>query len=254
MNLALSNFAFDNFELLKIHKILKDNNIYQRETVLTKIDDWDKLDDSKILIYNSQLAGYGLAPYSIQSLFYNVNCKDITDTDIIIEHFERLIKYAEILGSKILVFGSPGLRKKNEGWQESLIKVFKYVDNLLENSDIKIVIEPNAKYYGGEFFNNIYEIVEFIQSNNLNSIKTMIDTHNSLLEKGNRMKELRENFNYIEHIHISEPGLGIINDDEFHLLFSRELKLLGYNKTVTYEVNKWDKVIESLKTFAEIYF
>jgi hypothetical protein len=253
MNLALSNFAWDNQDSETIFKSLKENGINNIESVLTKIKDWSELETKDIVSYKKYLDDNGIIPYSIQSLFYGVKCVDITDVNIIKSHFDKLIYYSKLLGVKVLVFGSPGLRKKTNGWEDSLIEIFTYVDNILIGTDIKVLIEPNTSSYGGEFFHTVSDIVKFIDSNELKNIKTMIDTHNSILENVDPNVELVEYFNYIEHIHVSEPKLVVIKEDEFHKNFSKTIKDSGYNKTITYEVMKSLDLISSLQTFSKIY-
>jgi sugar phosphate isomerase/epimerase len=253
MNLALSNFAWDNQDSETIFKSLKENGINNIESVLTKIKDWSELETKDIVSYKKYLDDNGIIPYSIQSLFYGVKCVDITDVNIIKSHFDKLIYYSKLLGVKVLVFGSPGLRKKTNGWEDSLIEIFTYVDNILIGTDIKVLIEPNTSSYGGEFFHTVSDIVNFIESNNLKNVRTMIDTHNSLLENLDPNVELVNYFNYIEHIHISEPKLVVIKEDEFHINFSKTIKNSEYNKTITYEVMKSIDLIPSIKTFSKIY-
>jgi len=253
MNLALSNFAWDNQDSETIFKSLKENGINNIESVLTKIKDWSELETKDIVSYKKYLDDNGIIPYSIQSLFYGVKCVDVTDVDIIKSHFDKLIYYSKLLGVKVLVFGSPGLRKKTNGWEDSLIEIFTYVDNILIGTDIKVLIEPNTSSYGGEFFHTVSDIVKFIDSNELKNVRTMIDTHNSILENMNPNVELVEYFNYIEHIHVSEPKLVVIKEDEFHINFSKTIKNSEYNKTITYEVMKSIDLIPSIETFSKIY-
>jgi sugar phosphate isomerase/epimerase len=253
MNLALSNFAWDNQDSETIFKSLKENGINNIESVLTKIKDWSELETKDIVSYKKYLDDNGIIPYSIQSLFYGVKCVDVTDVDIIKSHFDKLIYYSKLLGVKVLVFGSPGLRKKTNGWEDSLIEIFTYVDNILIGTDIKVLIEPNTSSYGGEFFHTVSDIVKFIDSNELKNVRTMIDTHNSILENMDPNVELVEYFNYIEHIHVSEPKLVVIKEDEFHINFSKTIKNSEYNKTITYEVMKSIDLIPSIETFSKIY-
>ena len=253
MNLALSNFAWDNQDSETIFKSLKENGINNIESVLTKIKDWSELHTKDIVDYKKYLDINEITPYSIQSLFYSVKCKDITDVDIIKSHFDKLIYYSKLLGVKVLVFGSPGLRKKTEGWEDSLVEIFTYVNNILVGTDIKVLIEPNTSSYGGEFFHTVNEIVKFIDSNDLKNVRTMIDTHNSILENKDPNVELVEYFNYIEHIHVSEPKLVVIKDNEFHNTFSNTIKNSGYKKTITYEVMKSEELIPSIEIFSKIY-
>jgi sugar phosphate isomerase/epimerase len=252
MNLALSNLSWDNQDSEKVFKILKENNINQIECVLTKIKKWEELTIKDIIEYKKYLDLCNITPYSIQSLFYNIDYK-LKNIDNIILHFNRIIEYAKILGSKILVFGSPNLRKQYDGWELDVVSIFTQVDKLLKDTDIKVVIEPNAKSYGGEFWFDINEIVSFIEKNNLNNIRTMIDTHNSELENNIPYIELMSHYKYINHIHISEIGLSNIINNKQHNKLSSILHTNKYNKTITYEVLNNDGVLDSVKIFTKIY-
>jgi len=253
MKLAVSNFAWDIKNSDKMFNHLKSLNINNIEGVLSKIDIWDNLSINKIYKYKNYLDLNDITIPSLQSLFYNVDCETIFDEIKFISHIEKLISFSKILSVKVLVFGSPSLRKKIDGWEPHLIKIFKKIDKLLENTNIELSIEPNSKFYGGDFFNSISEIVNFISKNNLKNIKTMIDTHNLILEGDNPIDDLKLYYDYINHIHISENKLKPIEDINFHLRFSDEIKKLKYNKVITYEVFECDKIYSSIDEFYKIY-
>jgi sugar phosphate isomerase/epimerase len=81
----------------------------------------------------------------------------------------------------------------------------------------------------------------------------MIDTHNLKLEGYDPIIELGKYYDYINHIHISEIKLTPIINSETHINFSNELKNLGYDKIITYEVLKCDNIESEIKKFVEIY-
>lgn len=253
MKLAVSNFAWDIKNSDKMFNHLKSLNINNIEGVLSKIDIWDNLSIDKISEYKNYLDSNNITMQSIQSLFYNVDCKTIFDETKFISHIEKLIVFSKILSVKILVFGSPSLRKKIDGWELYLIDIFKKIDKLLENTNIELSIEPNSKIYGGDFFYSISEIVDFISKNNLKNIKTMIDTHNIILEDGDPTDDLKLYYEFINHIHISENTLKPIEDIKFHLNFSNEIKKLKYDKIITYEVIECDNIYSSIDEFYKIY-
>ena len=253
MNLALSNFAWDNNESNIIFKTLKDNDINNIECVLTKIKVWDDLTIEDIKNYKKELKKQKITPYSIQSLFYNVDTDNLCNIENNIPHIKRLIEYSKILGIKILVLGSPNLRKKIDNWEKLIIKFFNEVDLLLEDTNINLLIEPNSKVYNGEYFFKVSEIVEFINKNKFKNISTMIDTHNSVLENKNPNIEYVNYSKYIKHIHISEPNLKVIEDNEFHKDFSNTLKKNNYNGVITYEVLKCEEILNSINAFRKIY-
>jgi len=251
MKLSISNLAWDTSESDQIFSFLKTEKISNIEGVLTKIDNWDKLSDNILYEFKKKLDTYNIKIESIQSIFYNIKCDGIRDSEVVFNHFKRLIEICKILEVKVMVFGSPNMRTGII--DESLSVIFKQFDELLNNTGITLVIEPNAKIYGGNYFYNLSEIVEFIENNKLINIKTMIDTHNLELEGYDSISELIKYYNYINHIHVSEVKLTPIINSETHVKFSNELKKIGYDKIITYEVLNCDNIETELKKFIEIY-
>jgi sugar phosphate isomerase/epimerase len=251
MKLSLSNLAWDIPDNDQILSILNTNNVSNIEGVLSKIDEWEKLTNDVLLEYKKKLDSYNIKIESIQSIFYNIKCDGIRDTEIVYKHINRLIEICKILNVKVMVFGSPTMRTGII--DESLSKIFKKIDELLNGTEITVVIEPNSKIYGGNYFYSINEIVEFIENNKFINIKTMIDTHNLELEGHDPIIELGKYYNYINHIHISEVKLTPIINTEKHIKFSIELKKIGYDKIITYEVLKCDNLESEIKKFIEIY-
>lgn len=252
MKLALSNFAWDSEENETIFKTLTSIGIENIEGVLTKINNWDSLGESELIQYKESLNRHGIKIESIQSIFYGVSCSDLSDYKTI-NHYKKLIEYCKILGVKVMVLGSPSLRKNVNGWYDNLSDILRKVDGMLNGTGIQLSIEPNTKTYGGDYFYTVQEIVDFIVHNDFKNIKTMVDTHNVKLEGLDPLNDLIAHIKHINHIHISEPKLGKLFDFEFHRLFSKSLKDLNYDGVVTYEVVKCDGLIDSVEEFYRLY-
>lgn len=252
MKLALSNFAWDSDENEFIFKTLNSIGIRNIEGVLTKINRWDKLTEFELIQYKEELQRNNIQIESIQSIFYGVECNDLSEYKTI-EHYKRLIEYCKILNVKVMVLGSPSLRKYVNRWYDNLSNVLKQVDEMLSGTGIQLSIEPNTRSYGGDYFYNLNEIVDFIVHNDFKYIKTMVDTHNVILEGLNPINELISHFKHVNHIHISEPKLKMLNDINFHKNFSNTLKQMDYKGIVTYEVVKCEGLIGSVKEFYKLY-
>lgn len=252
MNIAISNFAWDYNESHDFFSFLEKNQIKNLELVLTKFKDWSELNNDNLLDYNNMINKYNLNVYSLQSLFFNIDCS-IVEKYKMISHFKTIIDYSTLLNVKKVVFGSPNLRKFSINYEKDLLIILKEIDDYLEGKDIILLIEPNSSIYKGDFFYTIDEIVKFIKENGFKNIKTMIDTHNSILENKNPLIEINEYFNFIDHIHISEINLDILQNLDSHYTFSEELKKLKYNNVLTYEVKKCDNIKDSIITFKKIY-
>ena len=251
MKLAVSNLAWEKPIDEFIFQTLQKQKIQRIEGVLSKIVDWDNFDDSKILDYKKMLDENNFFVESVQSIFYNSKVNSLSEIELVVEHFKKLIRCCQILGVKIIVLGSPQLRKKVN--QERIFEVFKILDLMLSDSEIFLVIEPNSKIYGGDYFFTLREIIEFLELGNFKNIQTMIDTHNLILENLDPIIELKKNFNRISHIHISEKNLLPITEESFHQDFSKTLKMLNYKKIVTYEFKPSENFIQNLETFTKLY-
>lgn len=253
MNIGLSQLAFDKEDSEEIYNLLYNNGFNYVEGVLTKIAPWDSLSQTGLNQFKSDLNSKILKCYSLQSLFFNVPVSSMCDNDGIINHFKKVIDYAQTLDVKVLVLGSPNLRKKEKDWENIIECVIYNLDVLLDGKNIKVVIEPNCHQYKGEYFFSCTEIANYLKRFRLVNIKTMIDTHNLINEGLDPIKEYVDNKKYIEHVHISENGLLPITETSFHKEFAKALKENIYNKGVTYEVKKASNLKESIELFASIY-
>jgi D-psicose/D-tagatose/L-ribulose 3-epimerase len=253
MKLAISNLAWDFHENLEIFGYLRKLNIQYIEGVISKIGTWENINTDVIREYKQTLDLQGLKIKSIQSIFFNYTTKGLHDTENILSHIETLRDYCKILGVKVMVLGSPNLRVMTDDIQSKLSDTFLQIDSILKGSGIELSIEPNMRQYGGMYFHNLNEIVDFIISNRLVNVKTMIDTHNLILEGYNPIHELLKFEKFINHIHVSEHNLTPLNDLEFHKLFSQTLNDINYKKIITFEVKKCENRFETFREFSKIY-
>jgi hypothetical protein len=118
MNIGLSQLAFDKEDSEEIYNLLYNNCFNYVEGVLTKIASWDSLSQTSLNQFKSELNSNVLKCYSLQSLFFNVPVASMCDNEAILNHFNKLLNYAETLEAKVLVLGSPNLRKKEKDWEE----------------------------------------------------------------------------------------------------------------------------------------
>jgi sugar phosphate isomerase/epimerase len=81
----------------------------------------------------------------------------------------------------------------------------------------------------------------------------MIDTHNLLLENFDPIKIINENFEMIDHIHISEYKLTALKNKKFHIEFSNNLKNLNYSGMIIFEIFKNPNILNDINKFINIY-
>lgn len=223
MNLSISLLAFSDKEDFESKAInLKSNGINLVEGVYSKLNEFSPI-----------CRKYNLQVKSTQSLLYGSNVKDFTENNFL-NYLISSIKFYKKFGIETLVLGSP---KQRNIWDEAkLLEIFSQLDLACQQENIILCIEPNCKQYGGKYFHNLNQIVNFIDKGKFSNIKTMIDTHNLLKENFSPTKELTTYQNYISHIHISENDLGPIEYNNEYLLLSQKLKDLNYRGIINYEV------------------
>jgi sugar phosphate isomerase/epimerase len=252
MKLAISNICFNDSNKLQVLKSCSEHGISNIEYAFSKIND---ISDSDLLKFNHK---------SCQSLFYNSDIKSFSEEDLVHNHLLKVLDGVGVFGTDILVLGSPSLR--TPGSKNSLLKTLSKIDPILREKNVFICIEPNCKEYSGSYFFDLEEIVSSILSYQFTNIKTMIDTHNLILEGHDPTNQFNEYVDHIYHIHASEPSLGNFMPSDEHYRLSRELKQCRnpynspgglfsteYERIITYEVKDNLNLIQSVKSFANIY-
>lgn len=184
--------------------------------------------------------------YSTQSIFYGSSIKSFADKDIV-KYLNYVIDECFKCGIRIIVFGSPSLRK---GDKNILLDIFDSIDNKLRDNKIYLCVEPNSSYYGGEYYFSIDEIVSDIKK--YSNIKTMIDTHNLILENESVIEQYKKYSEYIKHIHISEKDLMPIKDWDSYSNFIDFLKNECYNYGLTYELKPPKNIFKESKLFLNL--
>jgi hypothetical protein len=92
-----------------------------------------------------------------------------------------------------------------------------------------------------------------LYENKFSNISSMIDIHNSLLEGEYPSTQLKIYQNIIQHIHVSEIGLGDFIESTTHNNMAKSIKHINYNNLVIYESKPSTNLIKSIKSFNKIY-
>lgn len=248
MNISISNLAWDSKDLDECLITLKKHNVHHIEGIFTKIKDWDNIKNIDVISYVNKFKENNVSISSFQSIFYQTKILDFLNYKETAAHLSKVIEMASIANAKILVLGSPKLRKQDS--LKELKKSLDIVDDLLEEKNIFICIEPNCKLYGGDYFYSLKEICSFIKINKYKKIKSMIDTYNLLQEGFDLIEQYKLYNSYIYHMHFSEESLNEIQDIKKYKDFILEIKS-SYKGLIVYEFkscNNFDKAIELFKS------
>jgi sugar phosphate isomerase/epimerase len=250
MKLGISNLAWNNNEEFEnIIPVLKENNINYIEIVFPKHLEWDN-SNYHLDAFMNIIEKNNLKTLSTQSIFFNSNINSFYDEGFL-KHLELVSNLSKQIGVNKLVLGSPNMRiNKN---YNKLSEIFNEVDKLMLNKNLTLLLEPNSKVYNGEFFHTVKEIISFIKAGDFQNIKTMIDTHNILLENENPVIIFNQYKDYINHIHISEEKLSSFIESDNHNDLSELLSNSGYNGLIIYEVKPTNQLKKDIELFSKTY-
>ena len=173
------------------------------------------------------------------------------NTEELIKYTIKAIDFANAIGCKNLVFGCPKNRNMNDYSEDypKAIRFFKEIGKYALEKNVVIAIEPNPVIYNTNFLNYTKETIDLAKEINMNSIKLNYDLGTVIYNEEN-LKTLKHNIEYINHIHISEPNLELVENREIHKELISILKEIDYKGYVSIEMKKSDNV-ENVKNVIE---
>lgn len=251
MKLGVSELAWSNLDKLDtLFKKFKENKITHIETVLPKHLEWNNCKSINLTKLINNYEEHNIITKSTQSIFYNSNVDSFNDIKFL-QHIDKVSSICKIVGISKLVLGAPSLRKKVN--LNKLYPIFLEVDTILEKNDQILLIEPNSRIYSGNFFFTLPEIIRFIKKGKFKNIKTMIDTHNVILENEIPSDIFLKYREYVQHVHVSENELGPFKFNLKHVELAESLNKVNYNGLVIYESKPFDTLYDDIEMFSKVY-
>lgn len=258
IKLSISNIAWPVEHDTEMYQFLNSNGFQGLEIAPTRLfpeAPYEKLEEAKQFA-EQLLADYGLVISSMQSIWYGHQEKIFGTKEerrILIDYTQKAIDFAEMIGCKNLVFGNPRNRDTEdvEGDYPTAIEFFKEIgDYALEHNTI-VSIEANPVIYNTHFLNTTEQTVEMAYKSGSEGIKVNVDL-GTIIYNIEDMEYLKQIPEYINHVHISEPGLNIIEHRPEHQLLFEVLKSIGYNKFVSIEMGNKDDLQKVKDTISYI--
>lgn len=248
MKLSISNIAWSAEHDTEMYQFLKDVGFNGLEIAPTRIypeAPYDKLSEAKG--WAAELKEkYGLVVPSMQSIWYGHTEKifgDKADRQILIDYTKKAVLFAEAIGCGNLVFGNPKNRDTEDvaAFMPVAIDFFKEIGDYAAEHNTVIALEPNPTIYNTRFMNYTEQAVEMAYKSSSAGIKVNVDLGTIICneEDVNYLKQIPE---YINHVHISEPGLNMIIKRNIHSNLFAILRDIGYNRFVSIEMGNKDDV------------
>jgi sugar phosphate isomerase/epimerase len=255
MKLSISNIAWGPENDIFMYSFLQSNGFSGLEIAPTRIfleNPYHKLAEAQQ--WSNDLANiYNLVVPSMQSIWYGhselvFGTKE--ERNILIDYTKKAVLFAEAIGCKNLVFGNPRNRDTVNVVDNSKIAIdfFKEIGDFAFEHNTFIALEPNPTIYNTRFMNKTEEAVEMAYKTNSKGIKVNADL-GAMIYNNEDINYLEQIADYVNHIHISEPGLLLI--EERYDLHSQLLKICKdyySDKFISIEMGKQeiDKVKSTL--------
>ena len=174
----------------------------------------------------------------------------------LVNYTKMAINFAAAIGCKNLVFGCPRNRNVQEGMDTSgANSFFKEIGDYAFACGTVIGMEANPTIYNTNYVNDTYSALELIRQVNSAGFKLNLDV-GTIIQNQELLDILVENVTYINHVHISEPGLKPIEERSLHAELKDILSGNNYNGFISIEMGKQDEmsVLEEKMSYVKKVF
>ena len=247
LKLSISNIAWAKEHDVEVYKILKKYGFEGLEIAPTRIVPVDPYNNVHEAVewYKGIQDTYGFELSSMQSIWYGRSEKIFgtkAEREALIEYTKSAIDYAEKLSIHNLVFGCPRNRSVDDSTDLNIgIKFFKTIGDYAAKHHTVIAMEANPVIYNTNYVNYTKDAFELVDEVNSDGFKINLDI-GTMIYNEEDPAIIKDNLPKINHIHISEPGLKVIQERDLHRDIASILKAGNYDKWVSIEMGRQEDI------------
>lgn len=252
MNLSISNIAWSSMHDEKVYEKMLELGFNGLEIAPTRVyseNPYSKIIEAEKWAVNLQHR-YGIVVCSLQSIWYG-RTEKIFGTEYerksLITYTKRAIDFAEAVGARNVVFGCPRNRVINSDLDYNIAYEFysEIAEYAFEHHTV-LALEPNPIIYNTNFINTTEEAIALIKKIDKPGFQLNLDLGTVIYNEEN-IENFVESVKVINHVHISEPGLGLIKRRKLHKNLIEMLKKIKYQKFISIEMGNQDAVDDVVK-------
>ena len=248
MKLSISNIAWQNEDNEKIYALMQKYNFTGLEIAPTKIISEKPYENiEKARKWAEKLKEkYNFKIPSMQSIWYGRTEKIFStkeERQILIDYTKKAIDFASAISCKNLVFGCPKNRniEKDSDYDIS-IEFFKELGDYAYTKNTCIGMEANPAIYNTNFINDTLSAIDLVKHVNSKGFLLNLDI-GTVIENNESIDELAGNVQLINHVHISEPYLALIEKRAMHKNLISILLAENYDKYISVEMKQQENIL-----------
>lgn len=262
MKLAISNIGWDSKCDQEVYKLMQRYGFQGLEIAPTRlIPENPYCDYEKIKQVREEIRVNGFEIPSLQSIWYGRKeniFRSSEERQSLIDYTKQAILFAEMVGATNLVFGCP--RNRNIETTDLCIgeverEFFYEIGEYAKIHHTVIGMEANPAIYHTNYVNTTEEAIALIRRVKSEGFRLNVD-FGTIIQNNESLEILENNLDLINHVHISEPGLKLIQKREEHKQLARILKDAKYKGFVSIEMGMQESlrdIEEAIRYIKEIF-
>ena len=260
IELGISNLAWKAEDDALIYDKMQELGFTALEIAPTRWAVRDPYEDRNIVlaqkIINDLQRNYSFQIRSMQSILFGVSERIFygdQERIKLLAYLRKAITYASEIGCNNIVFGCPKNRNivDYEIQYEVGVEFFYELAQFAQEKNIRFSIEANPLIYNTNYINTTQQAVQLIRQVNCRAFGLNLDL-GTMIENKEDLQEINTYLEYINHVHISEPYLAVIQERREHKELLQILRSGCYNKAVCLEMKLNEDVHQLLGSMAYI--
>lgn len=243
MKLSISNIGWAVEQDEAVYSIMKEHGYEGLEIAPTRIfpeKPYDRLNQASVWA-DELKQQFGFIVSSMQSIWYGRQEKLFgteEERNVLIDYTKRAIDFASVIRCNNLVFGCPKNRFiPKEANPDLGIMFFKTIGDYAADKHTVIGIEANPSIYNTNYINDTAAALKLIEAVNSPGFLLNLDV-GTMIQNGETVDELKGKVKFINHVHISEPKLRVVERRDMHQKLRDILVTEDYQGFVSVEMGK----------------
>lgn len=188
---------------------------------------------------------YNLVIPSMQSIWFGRTeniFASVEERKILLDYTKSAIDFAASIGCENLVFGCPRNRAYlNETDTKVAIPFFEELGEYAYSKRTVLSMEANPPIYNTNYCNTTMEAVELVKTVGSKGFLINLD-FGTMIQNGEDLHVVETAREWLNHVHISEPGLALIEHRTAHKELAAYLRDTGYERFVSLEVKTQENI------------